>query len=286
MIPLLLLAQPALELELAAPDPSCPDRAAFLELVAESTSLGPGPPSLSVRVELDGPPWRALIGERIVEGESCAAVAAAAAVIVALELDAAPPPPAADPPAPLPPPVKNLRTVMHPEKVPPDAIDPERAIGLLRIASGLAAGPLPDPTMSIELSAGLLFGLLRAELSARHLLTGSIPGASFSLLAGAARICLDRRWRSAGIHACAAAEAGALFARGFGVSDPSRARPAWLAFGAALGASVPLAGPLYLSPAVRAEIPLSRPHFTLDGRVIHRPSAWSIGADLGVEVRF
>src|SRR5687767_1038650 len=98
MILLLLLAQPALELELIASDPSCPTRDQLLELVAQSTPLGAGPPKLSVRVMLEGPPWRGTIDQRTVEGESCAAIAAAAAVIIALQLDALPPPPPPPPP--------------------------------------------------------------------------------------------------------------------------------------------------------------------------------------------
>jgi hypothetical protein len=283
MIGLLLIMQPALDLDLTATDPSCPDPAEFREMVAQSTALGEGPPTLAVQVILQGPPWRATIGDRTVEGESCAAVAAAAAVIIALQLDALPPPPPPEPPPPPPPPPKKrIRTAFQPiEEIIAPPIE-DRVIPLLRFSSGVAIGPLPDPTMSIELSVGLLFGLLRAEAFARHLLQAKIPTAAFSIAAGGARLCLD----VAPVHACLAAEAGALFARGLNLTDPESERRPWLALGAAIGASIPLTGPLLLMPKLRAEIPLSRPHFTVDDREIHRPKDWSLCVELGLEVRF
>ncbi len=289
MMLLLLIAHPALELELIADDPACPARSAFLARVAESTPIGPGPPRLAVTVRLehraaDGP-WSGIIesqaGRRAVEGESCAAVAAAAAVIVALQLEAAEPPPPPPPPPP--------REVFRPDGEPGVSSASVSPIVWARAALGVAIGPLSEPALALSAGGGVELGPFSLSAQARYLARESIPAAvgraELALLGGVAQICAGHRWVIA-LWGCVEGEAGAILAQGRDVSDPRTARPVWVSVGFAARAGIPLAGPLVLAPALWAAAPLSRPSLTLDGQTVHRPAALGFGAEVGIEVDF
>lgn len=288
---LLLLSAPGLELDLVRGSPDCPDEATLRAQVAELTELGPGPPIVAARVELRGPPWRAVVrfsdgAERSVSGESCPAVAQAAALILSLRIDATPPPSPPAPPPPAPPP----RTVFHPVRSGPEPA-PTVATPKISVRGQVGAlfGALPRPALALELSAGLTTGAFRAELGALHLprqTRGDGSGARFRLFAGVARLCGRQALSGVDLLLCASVTAGVVQAEGFGVDEPASAGPVWLSGGATLGCVVPLAGPFRLVPAVVGEFPMARPTFTLDGMTLHRPAPWMVSVGVGGEVVF
>lgn len=92
------------------------------------------------------------------------------------------------------------------------------------------------------------------------------------------------RWRAG---PCAGIEAGAIHARGYGISDPVGVVEPWIAARAGAAVDLALVGPVHLVAAVLVRVPLRRAEFVLEnvGRV-HQSEALGVLGDLGVDVHF
>jgi hypothetical protein len=272
------------------------------------------------RVERAGKRWRASLeiettsarGERVIDAETCDALASSAAVVIAMAVapPRAPDEPASTsaPPPPEPPPAtapvaapptaeRERRESAAPER----DRDPARErsedatregrvlvrvqgavdVGLLpsaAIGGGFAVGVSPVDRLVVEI-AGDFWGAQDGHVDATR-------GATFHLLSAGARAC----WaitRTAEISPCVGAEILRLSASGFGASKIGDADAiAWAPELAATG-RVPLAGPLSVRVGLGAIAPMSRQSFVITSAgTVHRPGAVAARGWLGPEVRF
>jgi hypothetical protein len=170
----------------------------------------------------------------------------------------------------------------------------DRVAPFLRAAQVTQFGVLPAVGLGPALGGGLHWGWLRAEASgvylpARRATLSTNPdrGGDIELVAAALSVCAVPLRARAELGGCLGSDVGALAGEGFGVSNPTSGSATWLAAKAGV-----LAGYAPL-PAFAAVLHVDAIHrigdaeFELQGLgPVHRPAAWGLRLDLGLELRF
>lgn len=298
-----------------APEEECPAGSAVLAQVqrilgattshhavarADVTHVDPARWSVHLQTDVDG-----VQGERTIDATSCESLATATALILALTVDpskaraslpAAPPPKNAEAaPAPAPPP--------SPSPAPPRR-KATRLGAFVAIAGAGDLGTMPSPAVAPEVTAGVLFGPVRVELSgddwgAQNATSKENPseGAHIHVDDVIARGCF--RWRfEPRLELDPCAGAGLVYATsdGFRASNdlsftPYRKSGTWMIADGDLLAAWRLFGPLALRASVGAGLPLARPPFVVlqqqgPSIFLHRSAAIVGRTSLGLEARF
>lgn len=281
---LAVLVPAALEWE--AP-PECPPAAEIAEALALRLGTSTTTPiQLEARaLSLPGGTWRLVLATRgapdaprIIEAETCRAIADAAVVLAAMALRAPP--------------------SRAPVLAPPDPPTPPSEVPLavvLRAEGRAALGPLPGPGAALSADLGLRWDRWALDVSAgaqvllpqsAQVSEGSAAGATLSLIAARAGAC----WRpelaarlSAG--GCLHLELGRLGGEGFGAQTNTTGGALWAAIGAGPALAYELAPGWRLIAGIEAVLPLTRPIFVLD-RVgqVHVPGAVGLMAGGGLEI--
>jgi hypothetical protein len=278
------LATPAARPADASPDalvwtaPSqCPDLARVRSRIEElsGTPQATWPAGFSVRAEATrayqvdgGGGWRLSIefsgpggsGRRVIDGESCAAVAEAAALHIALGLEAAIEPGAAP--------------VMAPAARAASGVDVAAWLG----ASALGdVGTLPAPAAGGAVRVAGYFGRVGTELRAAALLARraaltQMPaaGGEIALYWAEPAVCVEPV--RIVLRGCAGVQVGWITGRGSGVENGRREGALWVAPDASLSFGVPLTARLELEFRAMAAFPAVRPRFELEsGALLHQP---------------
>lgn len=294
---LLLLAAPAAAGEpptilLDAPA-GCPDRAAFLELVAQHAGGAPADVEAEVHVERAGQRWIATVdlpgapGRRF-EGDGCAEVMDAAALVIAFAIDVhqpeaepAPEAPRDVPPAPAAAP--EVARVSRPAPV-------GSPMTALRVRAGALgdAGTLPGAAIGAAASAAVWRGGAGLELSFAlfrpsdaSLPDHPAPVAPIALWAVGLRACRGIGFAAA----CVGGEAGRMSADADALEGGVKAASLW----SAASGSGWVRGRLGARAAAFAGVELLaaivRPRFVLeDDTGLHRPSPVAGRALVGLEL--
>lgn len=308
LLPRLARAQDALALVWSAP-PSCPSRDEVVARVARlrpnltraasglraTATVTPAPRGrwrVRLRTEVHGD-----VGERSLEGRTCALIADATAVVLALASDALPDaPPAADHPA-LPESVVQLddpeSALPRPVLPPPPPSPPRRQLAL---GLDVAVDPLAfaGPAIALGLRGALELGALRVELSlAQQLpttLSGAREGTGADVLATtlSARACAMRARPMVSIGLCASATGGVMWATAFGLQRNDVAAWPWAAAGGGAALRVgPGRGRIAVIARVEALANLTRPRFVVEGvGVAGEVAPLALWTSLGVEMRW
>lgn len=301
-------AQDALALTWSAP-PSCPSRdevvariarlrpnltraASALHATATVTPAPRGRWRVRLRTEVHGD-----VGERSLEGRTCALIADATAVVLALASDALPDaPPAADHPT-LP---ESVVQVDDPESAwprpvvpPPPPAAPGRQLDL---GFDLALDPLAfaGAAFALAVHGALERGALRVELALAQQLPTTLDGARAGTGAEVlsttltARACAMRARPVVSLGLCAAATGGVMWATAFGLQRNDVAAWPWAAAG---GGAVLRVGPgrgrLAVIARVEALANLTRPRFVVEGvGVAGEVAPLALWTSLGVEIRW
>jgi hypothetical protein len=236
---------------------------------------------------------------RVLEGESCDAVADAAAVVVALTIDPSGgltmPPPGQEAVTP--------RVVLEPETSSPPATPASELtwtrkawLGFLgtagvepRLASGLVAGAgVTWKELWLEATVGYGFPQ-RVKVVGKS-------GAQVSLATAGLRMCRAHGLAAVQLAGCAVAETGRQQAKGFGVADPRAVGGTWAAVGAGMSAEVDVGAASFLRLDGNGLVPLVRHRFEIEivdsstnttHRVLaHRSDRVVAELGLGLGVRF
>lgn len=268
-----------------------------------AASMPPDPPGVRThaRIEKVGPRYRATLdiesarsrGERVLEADSCDALARSAAVVVAMAV--APdrddsPPPAVVTPAPPPEPMALDQDLGH---VPPARNAPDARTRVAIRAQAVAdSGRMPttaggggvaigiDPLARLHLE---IFGALFAEQDGR---IDAERGATFSLLTAGARACWALT-RGVEIAPCVGLDVGRLAATGFGAQKVADGAAIVVAPEALVAARFPLAGAFGIRAGLGVLAPMSRQSFVITARgTIHEVPALALSGFVGPEVRF
>jgi hypothetical protein len=161
-------------------------------------------------------------------------------------------------------------------------------------SAGLDAGTLPRTATWFGAGVTGSRGDLRLEARAvffseqtTHLRQPSSAGGDFDLTAAGLTLCQAVWTRSPTLDLCGGLEAGLFRARGFGVTDPSKADPLWLSITPGVVGTWPLGSALSLRLEASGGIPLKRPGFDLDpyGQV-HRASPVTGRLSFGPQLHF
>jgi hypothetical protein len=306
---------PDVDLAWSAPV-ECPSREAVVQEI-ERTLRGSTAPRVrtTARVDVtqdDHGRWHASLevdtrggqSARVLEAESCGAIASAAAVIVALAVEGgvAPAPLPPKPPPPEPPPPKPTAPS------PPSPAAPPATTQGSQLLVG-AAGVLDDATMpnlapGAELTLGWAYRVSIWRL--RLLASGEIfpvqnvsfagrpgnEGGHFGLLAGAARACGGIVGHGFDLGPCVGAEVDEMSASGVGsLTRKLTGSATWGAIvGSALASWSPWR-PLAIVARLDGLLPVARPQFVIDNptqgpTTVHQPSAAAMRVALGIELRF
>jgi hypothetical protein len=277
-----------------------------------STPMPADPPGVKThaRIEKVGARYRATLdiettrsrGERVVEAESCEALARSTAVVVAMavapERDAErdkvseeptkeEPRPAAPPPPP--PPVAEERkperdaaprsaTESTPVTVRVEAAADSALLPSLAIGGGIALGVRATEKLRFEARAAMFARQEERAFEDR--------GATFSLASGGARTCYALT-RDVELAPCLGIDVSAVGASGFGAARVGDGT-AWIVSPEALLAlRVRLGGPISVVAAAGVLAPLSRETFVITGRgTVHEVPAVLARGFLGPEVHF
>lgn len=295
-------AEPRVEVVWSAPS-ECPSSA---ELASRTTARVPDgtPVRANGRVTKSGTKYRLELaieggsssGERVLEADSCDALATSAAVVIAMSVapkqEEPPPEPTAAPAAP------PSATVTNP---PPDrdvaparpAPAPRRGTITLRPDVVVDGGLMPSfavgggGAIGLDVARALhveAHGAAFASQDARA--ANADEGGSFSLFAGGVRACWALTARVE-ISPCAGVVVARLSATGFGAAKVADGDA--VTWGPEAGASVlvPIAGPVALRAGAFALVPMARRSFVITARgEVHQPAAVAARAFLGPEVRF
>ena len=285
-----------------------PDPASRLFLSARAKVTRGGAQGFHVHLVTD---LGGAIGERDLDGRTCAAVANATALIVALTFDptalarkAAPAPapaplPAPPPPVPprpvdeptLPPPLPVALAPPPPSVPSPHARRPTFAAGLIGSAS---VGSLPGVGVGVGGLLGVLVGRFRADVAVSYWpdKTATLPsqpavGGHFRLVAADASACYALLRVPLELAPCLGIEAGSMSAAGFGVPSPTSGSAPWIAPWAEALAALPLAEPVWVRLGLGVLVPTVRPPFFLASQgTVYTAGPVAGRATLGVEVRF
>lgn len=308
LLPRSALAQDALAFTWSAPS-ACPSRdevvariarlrpnltraASGLRATATVTPAPRGRWRVRLRTEVHGD-----VGERSLEGRTCALIADATAVVLALASDALPDaPPATDHPT-LPESVVQIddpeSALPRPVVASPPPAPPRRQVDL---GLDVAVDPLAFAGAAIALAVhgALELGSLRVELAlAQQLpttLAGARAGTGADVLATTltARACAMRARPVLSLGLCAAATGGVMWATAFGLQRNDVAVWPWAAAGGGGVLRVgPRAGRLAVIARVEAVANLTRPRFVVEGvGVAGEVAPLALWTSLGVEMRW
>ena len=184
-----------------------------------------------------------LVGERILEGDSCVELAESAAVILAMSgtttaFDApkpvAPPPPPPSPRPAAPPPPVPIAPGSGPDS------SPRRGWFRITPVGALDVGTLPEPAiggglaLAAWLGRGVAVGITGAVWAANQgTLAGASPaqGATFGLITGDASGCYSMMRGTFELSPCALLEVASVSATGFGVSHIRTGNAKWVSVG-------------------------------------------------------
>lgn len=265
-----------------------------------SSPLPPDPPGVKTRASIEkvGTRYRATLdiesarsrGERVLEADSCEALAKAAAVVVAMAVapdreDTKPKAEETAAPAPIEErPVDRDVAPRREERAPArfalraDAVADSAMMPGLAAGLGVALGLEPIERLHLELH-GALFAEQEGRVDAGR-------GATFTLLSGGARACWALT-RGVEIAPCAGLDVGRLGATGFGAQRVADGGAVVVAPEGLVALRVPLAGPIGLRAGLGVLAPISRQSFVITARgTIHEVPAITVRGFLGPEVRF
>jgi hypothetical protein len=278
-------SEPA-EITVVAPA-GCPDRAAFLDLVAQHADGAEVRVPADVRVEHVGARWIASVElagaePRRFEGAACAEVMDAAALVVAFAIEEpeSRPVAAVHEPVPAAAPIQVTRISR--------SAPPARASVGARLRAGAFAdaGTLPAASVGASFAASAWRGLVGLELS-----TALYRASSASLAAGdVAPVDLWtvglRGCRSISFAAvCLGGEAGRMSADARQLEGGGAATALWSAVSAAGLVRRGVGRWAHMVAGLEILVPLVRPRFVLDDDTgLHRPSPMSGRALVGLEV--
>ncbi len=317
-------AQPASwSLSWTAP-PECPGEPSLRAQVESMVGRRESPVRMTARVSPDASGrWRAALtteargaqGARSIEAATCRELADAVAVILAWMIDpsAQPPPPEAH--------VTPGADVTPPAAAPVDATPAATPA----VAAPAPPARRTEPALAMMRVRAVYLWRARVAVGARGDL-GALPafaaGPSLrvSLARGAQRLFVDASWRptvryerssspsyggefdlwTAGLGAChrwfarpvspalcAGFEAGALSARGFGVTRPGSDTEPWAAAWAGGALELPVLSWLTLTARAAATVPVVRPNFVLVGvGEVFQPAAVGLRTAIDAEVTF
>ncbi|XXX79849.1 hypothetical protein WMF30_13850 [Sorangium sp. So ce134] len=209
------------------------------------------------------------------------------------EVDAAPgaptaaePPPAASPPEGASAPAAPAQRAARPSR-------PLELRGTLRASGVLDTASLPAVAPGAAISAGVLFGAVRAELSGTYFgaqqgfVERTTMGGDVHLITGGLRLCYAMRHRAFELGPCAGVEVGVMSAASIGAASPGSNRALWVAPYPGALASFALSDRIRVPLAIDVPFPVTRDRFVLVGiGAVHRSAAATFRASLGVEVRF
>jgi hypothetical protein len=215
-----------------------------------------------------------LVGERVIEGRSCEALAGAAAVNLALLLGSAEPLGAADVGA-QPAPVQQKQQAAAPAKpTEKDEVSTRTWRGLLDLPLGaLELGPTVQPSVGGAIGAGVSIDHWRivaeGTLWLRQKLTVTTPlaaGANVDRSAAALRACLGFPFGRFELAPCVHVSLQHVSARGTGAHIAARTNDAtWVAPGVGVQSRYRLTSWLALLAGVDAAIEGARPRIEIDG---------------------
>jgi hypothetical protein len=229
--------------------------------------------------------------ERTLEGDDCTVLASAAALVVAVMVE----------PATVLEEVES--TAAEPQAVtlaPPSDERPERSApptsrpGGFVAARGLFSwGGAPGAGGAVALGGGIRFARWRIVLEAlidlpRHAwLEDADAGARIGLGTAALRGCHTPGGERVEVPLCAGFEAGAMWARGFGLAEPRNAVVPWGAFALGTGLAVIVHRRVAVRMDVEGVVPMRRPRFVIEDRgAVYRPAPIGARAGAALEIRF
>jgi hypothetical protein len=250
--------EPPIDVRWSAP-PDCPDRAAFVNTIADQR--GRMPPlradaatlfdarvertaqgyTLYVRTRADGVP-----GQRSLTGDDCATLARVAAMIASVLMDqgVAQEPEAAIE-APSPPLVLRAQAVVDAGSLPALALGPSLTVGLRLHATSLELGASYLPTQSIDVAAA-----------------PAQPAAELQLLTGSLGVC-QALLRSPELGPCGRAEYGRIWGRALELANATSGSAHWLFAWLGAHVGVELARSLWLAGDLEAGVRLLRAEFVI-----------------------
>ncbi|XYH98526.1 hypothetical protein ACMHYB_01820 [Sorangium sp. So ce1128] len=266
---------------------------------------------------------------RELHGETCAELADAAALIIALaidpdaasrgipeaepdagagagaisgadpgagaapEVDAAPDEPTAAEAPPPASPTPGASAPAAPAQLAARPSSPLELRGTLRASGVLDTSSLPAVAPGAGISAGVLIGAFRAELSGtyfgaqRAFVEPTTMGGDVHLTTGGLRLCYAMRDRAFELGPCAGIEVGVMSAASFGAASPGSNRALWVAPYPGALATFALSDRIRVPLAIDVPFPVTRDRFVLVGiGAVHRSAAATFRASLGLEVRF
>ena len=217
----------------------------------------------------------AKLGERDLAGKTCDEVIEAAALIVALAIHKEAEAAAAQP---------AVIDTTEPVPAPETPMTWTAGAGL-----GGEAGGLPGVGPGIGVALAALRPPYRVELAAmfwfgrRATLASSAEGGDLDLLAGTLRGCYGER-----VGGCAGIELGGLHASGVGTTTTMTHWTSWLAPSAGVVGRWPVAERIWIVAHADLAIPLTRPHFVIDGNQtdVFQPAAVVGRGSVALEARF
>ena len=300
-------AQDALALAWSAP-PGCPSRdevvarvarlrpnltraASGLRATATVTPAARGRWQVRLRTEVHGD-----VGERALEGRTCALIADATAVVLALASDALPDgAPASDHPT-LP---ESVVQVDDPESARPlPAAPPPPAPPSQHLVLGIDAAVDPlafaGAAVALAVHGALERGALRVELALSQQLPATLAGAragtGAEVLATTltARACAVRARPVVSVGLCATATGGVMWATAFGLQRNDVAAWPWAAAGGGAALRVGArAGRIAVIARVEALANLTRPRFVVEGvGAAGEVAPVALWTSLGAEMRW
>jgi len=271
---------PAVRFSLVVDVDSCPDdraiRAAVVRRLGRDPFADKAARRLTARIAADGDGLRARVELVDAAGrelgrwqvgtprQDCVELASALVLAISIVLD----PPDTPPPSP-------------PVASPPSTSTLSGAVGAM-VAAGAA------PATTVGLTARMLGGRLGRELGVE--LRADLPRSepiqggrvrTFSL-SGALSACARNR----GLLLCGVAGAGALHARGEGLTDSRSSTQPMVYAGPRLMAEVPLAGALLLVAHVDGLLSLWQTTLRVDGEIAWATPVFSVVAGLGLGAQF
>jgi hypothetical protein len=232
-------------------------------------------------------------GNRTFVASTCAAVTDAAAVAIAMTIRGtqqqandtpaeAAPAPNATPPEPTP---ARPAPPSNPSK--PEA--PTRTAVLVGLGGVLDTASLPNLSFGVAATAAVRRSSLRAEIAGLLLPSatadlGEGREGRFSLITGAALVCLDRTLGKFSTLGCGGYELGSMTGEGSGVSSPDEGSALFQAVRLEVGGGLGLSDGLRLVARVGGAIPTTRRSFELAGAVVHEIPALSLRAAIFAEL--
>jgi hypothetical protein len=293
----------------APPESPCPDAAYVLREIRRRVGAAhpdrrPIRATVTIRAARAAGPFQMTLeteqadtkGERVLQDESCVAVADAAVVVLAWMID--PTTMGGEPREPRPsarPQVEENNIAQHDR--PPNA-GANRLKPFFGAAASGDAGTGPAMALGVEVRAGVSLDVLRWALygsfwphsskTVATLADGRSIGGTFTLAAIGLRACvappLGSGLGGASLSLCVGPEIDALRGRGFGVSAPGEGTKIWVAGAAAAQGAFSLGGPLHLFVSIAGVVPATREHFSLQGvGEVHQPSPLAARASAGIE---